>query len=96
MGSTIVVAEITRVWPNGLEEHYEASRIFYPQHPCNAIEFDDAKTGIRTMIFGPALVKHLSPDAGPKSPTFTSMAYYGFWLFWLAVLIFGAWWVTRP
>lgn len=96
MANTIEVARIEYIPPGGMTTRfYSASRIYYPQHPANAIEFDDATTGLRTVLFGAAIVHHLAADAGPKSPVFTSVAYYGFWLFWLAVFLGGAWVVAR-
>ena len=97
MPHRIEVASIEVLMPSVSTEPkvFYASRLYYPQHPSNAVEFDDATTGLRTMVFGPAIVRHLEADPGPKSPLFTSSAYYGFWLFWLAVLIGGVWWATR-
>lgn len=93
--SDIVVAEITVVHPHGLDERFQASRIYYPQHPSNAVEFDDATTGQRMLVFGSIIVRHLQANQGPKSPVFTSLSYYGFWLFWLGILVGGIWWATH-
>ena len=92
----IVVADIEVLTPmDTVSRTYQASRIYYPQHPANAIEFDDAETDQRMMVFGPAIVRHRTADTGPKAPMFTAVAYYGFWLFWLLVFLGGIWVVVR-
>ena len=95
MAHTIEVAQIEVFVPGQEPRTHYASRVYYPQHPSNAVEFDDATTGLRTMVFAPCIVRHLAEDPGPKNPVFTNPAYYGFWLFWLLVFLGGIWFVVR-
>ena len=70
-------------------QSFNATRVYYPLHPANAVEFDEESTGCRTMLFGPCKVTHLAVDNSPKAPLFTNVIYYGFWLGWLLVAIVG-------
>lgn len=90
----IVVADVTIYTPEG-PRTFQASRVYYPQHPANAVEFDDVETDQRIMAFGPTIVRHLAPDTSPKAPMFTALPYFGFWLLWAGLIIAAMWAVTR-
>ncbi len=74
---------------------YEATRIYYPQHPSNAVEFDVAGVEGRHLAFGEVLVEHFTADDGPNPSVWTSKVYFLFWLGWLVVLLVGVGYVGR-
>ena len=76
-------------------QSFNATRVYYPLHPANAVEFDDAITGARTMLFGPCKVTHLAVDNFPKAPFITAQVYYLFWLGWLLIAIGGGIYIAR-
>lgn len=75
--------------------NYNATRVYYPQHPANAVEFDEATTGNRMMLFGPCTVMHYAVDTSPKAPFVTAQVYYTFWLGWLIIAIVGGIYIAR-
>lgn len=84
---TQVVAKVIHYHEGGEPPaFYSASRVYYPQHPSNAVEIDDAITGAKLVLFGDIRVEHMSPDPGPKDPIFPGLKYYAFWLLWLVGL----------
>lgn len=88
MIQAVVVAEIRHHTSTGTTI-YQASRVFYPQHPANAVEFDDATTGAKTMLFGSIEVVHRTQDTTGFPPWWAGKVYYAFWLAWLLVCIAG-------
>ena len=87
-----VVATVTHFHQGLPGSVYHASRVYYPAHPSNAVELDDATTGARIMLFGDIRVEHIAPDPGPKDPIFPGLKYYAFWAVWLAALVGAVLW----
>ena len=84
----VVVAEIRHHHPTGTSI-YQASRVFYPQHPSNAVEFDDAPTGEKTMLFGSVEVVHRTADTTGFPPWWAGKVYYAYWFAWLLTCLVG-------
>ena len=91
-----LVGRVDQETPQGTKT-YEATRIYYPLHPGNAVEFDEASTGARMVCFGTLRVTHLQTSTTP-APRWTH-AYYLFWLGWLGIVcataLGVAWMMTR-